>query len=77
MGKIASKGRRGWQRMKWLESIIDSGDMNLRVLQEIVEDKGGWCAAVHGVPKIRHNLAIANNIAKKIILTLYILRKGL
>ena len=40
--------------MRWLESITDSMDTNLSKLQEIVEDRGGWHAAVHGV---RHNLA--------------------
>ena len=41
--------------MKWLDSITDSGDMSLSILQETVEDRV-WCAAVHGAPKIRHNL---------------------
>ena len=39
---------RGWQRMRWLDSISDSIDMNLSKLQEIVEDWGAWHAAVHG-----------------------------
>ena len=39
---------RGWQRMRWLDSISDSIDMNLRKLQEMVEDWGAWHAAVHG-----------------------------
>ena len=42
---------RGWQRMRWLDSITDSIDMNLSKLQEIVEDRGGLCATVHGVSK--------------------------
>ena len=37
--------------MRWLDSIVDSMDMNLSKLQEIVEDRGAWCAAVHGVTK--------------------------
>ena len=53
LGKTEGK-RRGQQRMRWLESITDSMDTNLSKLQEIVEDRGGWHGAVHGV---RHNLA--------------------
>ena len=39
MGKIEGKRRRGWQRMRWLDNITDSGDMNLGKLQEIVKDR--------------------------------------
>ena len=49
-GKIEGK-RRGRQRMRWLDSITDSMDMNLSNLQEIVRDRGAWHAAVHGVAK--------------------------
>ena len=51
LGKIEGKGRRGWQRMRWLDSITDSIDMNLRKLWEIVEDRGAQRAAVHGAAK--------------------------
>ena len=51
LGKIEGKRRRGRQRMRWLDSITDSMDMNLSKLQEIVEDRGAWCVEVHGVAK--------------------------
>ena len=50
LGKTEGK-RRGRQRMRWLDSITDSMDMNLSNLQEIVRDRGAWHAAVHGVAK--------------------------
>ena len=49
LGKIEDKRRRRQQRMRWLESITDLMGMNLSKLQETVEDRGAWCAAVHGV----------------------------
>jgi len=48
LGKVEGKRRRGWQRIKWLDSISKSMDMNLSKLQERVEDRGTWQAAVHG-----------------------------
>ena len=48
MGKIEGKRRRGWQRMRWLDSITDSVDLNLSKYQEIVEDRGAWCAPAVG-----------------------------
>ena len=58
LGKIEGKRRREWQRMRWLDSITDSVDMNLSKLWEIVEDKGAWCAVVHRVTKTRTQIAI-------------------
>ena len=51
LGKIAGRRRRGRQRMRWLDSITDSMDMNLSKLQETVGDGGAWRATAHGVTK--------------------------
>ena len=51
LGKIEGRRRRGWQRIKWLDDIIDSKDMNLSKLQETLKDREAWRAAVHGVAK--------------------------
>ena len=54
LGKSEGKKKKR-QRMRWLESITNSMDMNLRKLQEIVKDRDAWHAAVHGVSKIGHD----------------------
>ena len=50
-GKIEGKRRRGWQRIRWLDSITNSMDMNLSKLWEIVKNRGAWHAIFHGAAK--------------------------
>ena len=57
LGKIEGKRRRGLQRMRRLDGIIDSMDMNLSRLQELVRDRKAWCAAVYGFSKSRTRLS--------------------
>ena len=59
--KIEVKRRRGLQRMGWSDSIIDSMDMNLSKLREIVRDREDWCTAVVGFQAVRHDLVTNNN----------------
>ena len=56
LGKTEGKRRRGRQRMRWLESITDSMETNLKKLQEMVKDRGAWYAAVKS-QRVRHHLA--------------------
>ena len=56
LGKIEGKRRREQQKMRWLDLTTDLMDMNLSKLQEIVEDRGAWHSAVHGVARVGHDL---------------------
>ena len=59
--EIGGRRRRGQQRMRWLDGITESMDMSLGELRDLVMDKEAWHAAIHGVKRVRHDLATELN----------------
>ena len=57
LGKIKGRRRRGWQKTRWLDGLIDSMDVSLSRLWQMVKDREAWCVAVHGVAKCRTQLS--------------------
>ena len=74
--KTEGQRRRGWQQMRWLDSITDSVDKTRSKLQEIVEDRAAWSAAVHGVTKTEplNNMCMGSITGEQVWTSIYTLR---
>ena len=76
LGKIEGRRRRWWQRIRWLDGITDSMDMSLSKLQDLVMNREGWCAAVHGVTKNETWLRDWNELNWTVITTYKMIHKS-
>ena len=77
--KIKGKRRKGWRRMRWLDNITDSMDMNLSRLCETVEDRGAWYATVHRFTKSRTHLSdrMTTTLINEVSVLIFVLYIGI
>ena len=68
LGQIEGRRRRGWQRMRWLDDIIDSMGISFSKLQEIVKDREAWCAAIQDIIRSQTPLSNWTTISTKVLI---------